>query len=199
MCYRYWRRLQLCIFRKGIWRLDTQRVEFVPLLICINVSICLMFRRSSSLCAGLAQTADLHCHLLGAEGMVIAPMGEALADMRVGEFLDQAAALADGKGCHVVFVVRVLAGHIGIKALEPVGEALLDQLVQGPVDCRRRHGALGPHLVEDLIGRERVLGGAQNPVNPLLGVVQVLKAVVVMRGSHLKSLIPRMSVSPYTS
>jgi len=37
-------------------------------------------------------------------------------------------------------------------------------------------------------------------VDPLLGLVQVLEAVVVMRGSHLKSLKnPPVTWSPYTS
>jgi len=128
--------------------------------------------------------------------MIVAPVGQALADVGIREFLHEATTLTNGKGRHVVPMMRVLAGHIGVEALKAVGEPLLDQLVQRAVDGGRRDGPFAPHLVKNLIGRERILGGAQNPVNPLLGLVQVLEAVVVMRGNHLKSSVPLTGVIP---
>ena len=118
------------------------------------------FRPFGLFCAGLAEAADFHRHLLRGERVIIAPMGQALADMRIRELLHEPAILADREGGHVVLMVRMLAGNVGVEALKPVGQALLDQLVEGAVDGRRRDGSLGAHLVEDLIGGERILGGA---------------------------------------
>ena len=105
-----------------------------------------------------AEAADLDRHFLGGKIVIVAPVGQALIDVRIRKFLHEAATIADGKGRHVMPLVGMLAGHIGIEAFEPVGKPFLDQLVQGTVDGRRRDGPFAPHLVENLVGRERVLG-----------------------------------------
>lgn len=144
-----------------------------------------MFQDITSLCASVAETPYFYGNLLGMEGMTIAPLGEPIINLLVAEFGHQAAILADGESGHVV-VVGVLAGYIGVKALQTVGEPFLDQLVEGAIHRRWRHGSFAAHLVEHFISRERILCSRQDTVDPLLRLVQLIEgmSVVVMGRRH---------------
>lgn len=115
--------------------------------------------------------------------MANAPLRQPIINVRIAEFGNKAAFLADGEGRHLM-MMRVLAGHVGIEAFKPVSQPLLDELVEGAIDRRGRDRALGPHLVQHLIGRKGILSGRQNPVNALLRVVQLLKGMLMVGMGH---------------
>ena len=85
--------------------------------------------------------------------------------LRGRDFFDAAAILADREDGRIVAMLLVGAGDIGVERLDPVGEALIDQAVEGAVDRRRRGDALVPDRVENLIGGHRAAGSAQRPID----------------------------------
>lgn len=113
-----------------------------------------------------AASGDLQNLPLGLEPLPGEEPRERVREGLGGEFVHTPAILADQEGHEVARPMIVGAGHEGVLAREPMGEALFHEEIERPVD---RHGGkapapaalLLPDPLQEIVGPERLVGGVE--------------------------------------
>ena len=72
--------------------------------------------------------------------------------------------------------LAVAAGDIGVARLEPVGQPLVDQFLQGAIDRRRRDAAMIAQGVDHVIGRKRLFRAREQVADAALHLIRAAPA-----------------------
>ena len=88
-------------------------------------------------------------------------------------------------GGGTLMTMRLGTADEGIERFQPVRQTLIHELVEGPVDLQRRAQAIGPQLVENVIGAERGFRMVERPQHQPLVARQVGWNIVTMRHGAL--------------
>lgn len=118
-----------------------------------------------------AASGDLQNLPLGLEPLLGEEPRERVREGFGGELVHPSAILADQESDEVARPVIVGAGHEGVLAREPMGEALFHEEVEGAVDG---HGGqapapaalLLPDPLQEIVGSERLVGGIERLEDP---------------------------------